>query len=419
MEKNVRDYDDRTDLIEQGRTDWMRKATRLRAVFGEVFGADGDAEGKIHVVRAPGRVNLIGEHTDYNDGFVLPAAIDRDVLMAVRRRGDRRVQVYSLDYRERVEFNLDRIEHDPAHPWSNYIRGTLSILAGKGAPLRGMDLVVTGEVPQGAGLSSSAALETATAVAARVVGGFELAGPELALACQEAENRFVGVNCGIMDQFASALGKVGNALFIDCRSYQYELVPVPEGYRIVICDSGVRRGLRDSDYNLRRAQCEEAVRLLRRDLPHIKALRDVSPEELALLGAKLPEEVRKRAKHIILENERVQRSVAALRGGDVAEFGRLMDESHVSLRDLFEVSCPELDVLVDVAAGLPGVAGARMTGAGFGGCTVNLVREDLVDDFGREVLAEYARRVDPARLAARPQVYVYRAEDGAGEIIDK
>ncbi|MCL4515442.1 MAG: galactokinase [Firmicutes bacterium] len=411
MEKNVRDDDDRPD--------WMRKAARLRAAFDEVFGADGASRGGIHVVRAPGRVNLIGEHTDYNDGFVLPAAIDRDVLMAVRARADRRVRVYSLDYRERVEVDLDRVEHDPAHPWSNYLRGTLSMLGKKGLPLLGMDMVVTGEVPQGAGLSSSAALETATAVAARAVSEFELQGPELALACQAAENHFVGVNCGIMDQFASALGRAGNALFIDCRSYEYELVPVPAGYRIVICDSGVRRGLRDSEYNLRRAQCEEALRLLQQDLPHIRALRDVSPEELALLGAKLPEEVRKRATHIILENERVLRSVEALRDGRVSEFGRLMGASHVSLRDLFEVSCPELDVLVEIASGLPGVAGARMTGGGFGGCTVNLVQEDLVDDFSREALAEYARRADPNRLAARPQVYVCRAEDGAGEILDE
>lgn len=395
-----------------------RKAARLRAALDEVFGAGGDLRHEIHVVRAPGRVNLIGEHTDYNDGFVLPAAIDRDVLIAVRGRADRRVRVYSLDYRERVEFDLDRVEHDPTHPWSNYIRGTLRVLGEKGLPLPGMDLVVTGEVPQGAGLSSSAALETATAVAARAVGGFELQGPKLALACQAAENGFVGVNCGLMDQFASALGRAGNALFIDCRSYEYELVPVPAGYRIVICDSGVRRGLRDSDYNLRRAQCEEAVRLLRRDLPRIRALRYVSSEELALLGTKLPVEVRKRATHIVLENERVLRSVEALRGGRFAEFGRLMAESHASLRDLFEVSCPELDALVEIASGLPGVAGARMTGAGFGGCTVNLVQEELVDDFIREILPEYARRVDPDRLAAKPQVYVCRAEDGAGEIFD-
>ena len=393
------------------------RAARLREAFTGVFGADGDASGAIRVVRAPGRVNLIGEHTDYNDGFVLPAAIDRDVMLAARRRTDQRVRVYSLDYRERVEFTLDGVEYDFAHPWSNYLRGTLSVLAGKGLPLAGMDVVVAGEVPQGAGLSSSAALETATAVAARVVGGFALDGPELALACQAAENRFVGVNCGVMDQFASTLGRAGNALFIDCRSYEYELVPVPAGHRIVICDSGVRRGLRDSEYNLRRAQCEEAVRLLRADLPHIKALRDVSTEELASLAAKLPPDVRRRAVHVVSENERVRQSVAALRRGRVDEFGRLMADSHASLRESFEVSCAELDALVAVAGGLPGVAGARMTGGGFGGCTVNLVREDLVEDFGRAVLAEYDGRIDPGRLSVKPQVYVCRAEDGAGEVV--
>lgn len=404
---------------EDPRRERAKKAARFRRAFGEVFGADGDAWGKIHVVRAPGRVNLIGEHTDYNDGFVLPAAIDRDVILAARARADRRVRVYSLDYRERVEFSLDDIAYDLDHPWSNYLRGTLSILAAKGFPVAGMDVVVAGEVPQGAGLSSSAALETATAVAARVLGGFTLDGPELALACQAAENKFVGVNCGIMDQFASTLGTARNALFIDCRSYEYELVPVPAGYRIVICDSGVRRGLKDSEYNLRRAQCEEAARLLRADRPGIKALRDVTPEELASLRSKLPPEIGRRATHVVSENARVLKSVAALRAGRVTEFGRLMADSHASLRDLFEVSCPELDALVEVALGLPGVLGARMTGGGFGGCTVNLVREDLVDDFARTLLAEYRGRVSPARLSVEPRVYVCRAEDGAGEVIDQ
>ncbi|MGE5587891.1 MAG: galactokinase [Clostridia bacterium] len=399
------------------------KTSRVLSAFTNVFRETGAHEGAasslhvVNVVRAPGRVNLIGEHTDYNDGFVLPAAIDRDVMMAARPRADRTVRVFSLDYGEGTEFTLDDIQYDRVHAWTNYVRGTLDALMKRGLPVTGMDLVVTGDVPRGAGLSSSAALETATAVAARTVGGFALEGSELALACQEAENRFVGVKCGIMDQFASALGKAGHALFIDCRSHGYQLVPVPSGYRIVICDSGVRRGLRDSEYNLRRGQCEEAVRLLKAHLPHVRALRDVSGEEFAALKGKLPEDVRRRAAHVIAENERVTRGVMALREGRVEDFGRLMMESHSSLARLYEVSCPELDLLVDIAVSCPGVAGARMTGAGFGGCTVNLVREEAVDVFTETVASRYAGRVDPSRLSAPPQVYVCEAADGAGEVV--
>ena len=396
----------------------QERAARLRSVLAATYGED-TACSEILVVRAPGRVNLIGEHTDYNEGFVLPAAIDRDVMIAARGRRDRAVRVRSLNYGEAVEFTLDGIAYDRDHIWSNYVRGTLKVLAESGAPLCGMDMVVTGDVPAGAGLSSSAALEVATAVAARAVAaraaaGFDLDGRDLALKCQRAENSFVGVNCGIMDQLASALGKAGHALFIDCRSYEYEPVPLPCDYRIVICDTGVRRGLRDSEYNLRRSQCEEAVRLLRRDRPDVRSLRDVSPEDLPDLEDHLPTPARERARHVVLENDRVLRSVGALRGGHVDMFGGLMVESHASLRDLYEVSCPELDAMVEVTLDMPGVAGARMTGAGFGGCTVNLVRDDAVDEFRRTVLARYMRTVDPSRLSSEPQVYVCRAEDGAG-----
>ncbi|MDI7247780.1 MAG: galactokinase [Bacillota bacterium] len=399
----------------------QQKAARLRGVLAAMFGADAPAPSEVLVVRAPGRVNLIGEHTDYNEGFVLPAAIDRDVTIAVRGRRDRIVRVHSLNYVESVEFALDHISYDHDHPWSNYVRGTLKVLADSGAPLRGMDMVVAGDVPAGAGLSSSAALEVATAVAARAVagqvaGGFDLDDRALALKCQKAENSFVGVNCGVMDQLASSLGKAGHALFIDCRSYDCEPVPLPCDYPIVICDTGVRRGLRDSEYNLRRSQCEEAVMLLQRRGMPVRSLRDVSPGELARVEPWLPEAVRVRAKHVILENDRVLLSVEALRAGRVGEFGRLMVASHASLRDLYEVSCPELDAMVEVALDVPGVAGARMTGAGFGGCTVNLVHEDAVDEFRRTVLTRYMSKVNPSRLSLEPQVYVCRAEDGAGLI---
>lgn len=400
--------------------DREEKARWLRSVFVATYGEDVGC-GEVMVVRAPGRVNLIGEHTDYNEGFVLPAAIDRDVMIAVRARRDRVVRVRSLNFGETVEFALDDVRYDHDHTWSNYVRGTLLVLGEAGAPLPGMDMVVMGDVPAGAGLSSSAALEVATAVAARAVAaqaaaGFHLDDRDLALKCQRAENSFVGVNCGIMDQLASALGKARHALFIDCRSYDCEPVPLPCDYPIVICDTGVRRGLRDSEYNLRRSQCEEAVMLLRGRGMRVRSLRDVSPRELARVETWLPEAVSARAMHVVLENERVLRSVEALRAGRVVEFGRLMVASHASLRDLYEVSCPELDAMVEVALGIPGVAGARMTGAGFGGCTVNLVHEDAVDEFRRTVLARYMRKVNPSRLSFEPQVYVCRAEDGAGLI---
>lgn len=397
--------------------DREEKARWLRSVFVATYGEDVGC-GEVVVVRAPGRVNLIGEHTDYNEGFVLPAAIDRDVMIAVRARRDRVVRVRSLNFGETVEFTLDDVRYDHDHTWSNYVRGTLLVLGEAGAPLPGMDMVVTGDVPAGAGLSSSAALEVATAVAARAVAaqaaaGFHLDDRDLALKCQRAENSFVGVNCGIMDQLASALGKARHALFIDCRSYDCEPVPLPCDYPIVICDTGVRRGLRDSEYNLRRSQCEEAVMLLRGRGMRVRSLRDVSPRELARVEAWLPEAVRARARHVVLENERVLHSVEALRAGRVDEFGRLMVASHASLRDLYDVSCPELDAMVEVAMDVPGVAGARMTGAGFGGCTVNLVHEDAVDEFRRTVLTRYMRKVNPSRLSLEPQVYVCQAQDGA------
>ncbi|MGE5592161.1 MAG: galactokinase [Betaproteobacteria bacterium] len=386
-----------------------------------MFGPGDAGHGGILVVRAPGRVNLIGEHTDYNEGFVLPAAIDRDVICGVRGRRDDTVRVYSLNYADSVEFALGCITFDRDHLWSNYIRGTLKALADCGAPLRGMDMVVAGDVPAGAGLSSSAAVEMATAHAAVLVASqegadFRLSPRDLALLCQRAENSFVGVRCGIMDQFASALGRAGHALFIDCRTYDWEPVPLPGEYSIVICDTGVRRGLRDSEYNVRRRQCEDAVTLLQGRGMRVRSLRDVSPAELSGAGARLPEGVEARARHVVLENERVLRSVEALRGGRVDEFGALMVASHTSLRDLYEVSCPELDAMVEAALDAPGVVGARMTGAGFGGCTVNLVHEDAVEEFERTVVARYMQKVDPSRLSCEPRVYVCRAEDGAGMI---
>jgi galactokinase len=323
------------------------------------------------------------------------------------------VRLVSLDFHQRSEFDLDPlIPRDPAAPWSDYVRGVavaLQIaLASTDKRLGGFDAVLSGDVPIGAGLSSSAALEVAAARAFQTVNGLALSDPDLAAICQAAESKFVGVNCGIMDQFISLLGRRDHALLIDCRSRDYRLVPLPTDVRVVVLDTGVRRGLTTSAYNERRAQCEEGVRLLKRRLPDIRALRDVTPAHLARLGAELPPVVLRRCRHVVSENQRVLDGVAALERGDVATFGAAMNASHVSLRDDYQVSCPELDVLTEAAWVQPGCLGARMTGAGFGGCTVNLVRADAVDAFVPAVQAAYQ-----ARVGREPAALVCQAEDGA------
>lgn len=383
----------------------------LLARFGEVFG------GEPRTFRAPGRVNLIGEHTDYNGGFVLPVAIDRDVLFAARARDDRTVRLHALNFEASSEFSLDDIRRDEAQPWSNYVRGVALYLQRElgesGNRLRGMDVVISGNVPVASGLSSSAALEVGAATTLLGLAGLKLDGVRTALVCQAAENRFVGVNCGIMDQFISALGRAGHALLIDCRSLAYDLVPLAQtGYRVVVADTTVRRGLAGSEYNVRRAQCEEAVRILGERLGRpIQALRDVSNEELAAHATALPEVVRRRALHVVGENTRTLEAVAYLRSGDLVGFGRLMNESHASLRELYEVSSPELDALVEAARGVEGVLGARMTGAGFGGCSVALVREDAIAEFERRVGREYLARTGRSAL-----FYVCQVTDGAAEV---
>jgi galactokinase len=396
--------------------------------FRETFGGEPE-----RVVRAPGRVNLIGEHTDYNEGFVLPMAIDRAVVIAAHRRSDRRVLLHALDFGQESAFDLDDIAHDPAYPWSNYVRGVAFILQGRGIELPGMEAVIAGDVPIGAGLSSSAAIEVATAVVWRALGGFDLDGVTLALLCQQAENEFVGMRCGIMDQFIATLGRAGHALLIDCRDLSHRPVPLPAGVprhsgglgpahgghgenrpkpaRIVVCDSRKRRGLVESAYNQRRQECEEAVRRLQAVLPGVRALRDVQPEDLQRHQGLLPPIVLRRARHVVEESARVLASVAALEAGDLATFGRLLNESHASLRDLYQVSCPELDALVEVAQAQPGCLGSRLTGAGFGGCTVSLVRTAAVADFTAAVARGYT-----ARTGLTPEVYVCQAADGAGEV---
>jgi galactokinase len=366
--------------------------------------------GPVVTRRAPGRVNLIGEHTDYNDGYVLPMALEFAIEMAGRRRAAPEVRLHSADFGQTVSFRIDRpVEPDPAHPWSNYVRGVLWVLSRSGVALQGMDLAFGGDIPLGAGLSSSAALEVATAEVARALLGFGIQGPSLARLCQQAENDFVGMKCGIMDQFISLMGRAGHALFLDCRSLEHQLIPLELGDHVVaIIHSGVKHELVGSEYNTRREECAAGLAAIRRRFPSVSSLRDATLEQLAASAPDLTPTLERRCRHVITECARVLESTAALRGGDLARFGRLMNESHDSLRDDYQVSCPEIDLLVSLARGVPGLAGARITGGGFGGCTVNLLPGASVDSLESAVLAPYERQV-----GKRPELFVTRAADGA------
>jgi galactokinase len=354
------------------------------------------------VVRAPGRVNLIGEHTDYNDGFVLPLAIDRAVWIALAPRDDRRVAVVSVDYDQQREFSLDDLRRENAG-WIEYLKGTAWSLQEAGLRLGGWEGVLTGDVPLGAGLSSSAALEMATARAFAAVGGLDWDPAAMAKLGQRAENQWVGVNCGIMDQLVSAAGRKGHALLIDCRSLAVEPVPLPPGVAVAVLDTATRRGLVDSAYNQRRSQCEAAARFF-----GVSALRDVTLEEFHRKAAGLDDVTRRRARHVIAENDRTLRAADAMRRGDAAELGRLLGEGHRSLRDDYEVSSDALDVMVDCAAAHQACFGARMTGAGFGGCAMAIVRAQDADDFIRRTAAAYQEKT-----GRRPAVYLCQAADGA------
>ncbi len=366
--------------------------------FRKIFGAVPEV-----VVRAPGRVNLIGEHTDYNDGFVLPAAIDRAIAFAGRRRSDRHVRAHALDFNDQVEFSLDDLQKDTAHPWSNYLRGVAKLLEASGRRLAGADLVLGGDVPREAGLSSSAAVEVGAALFWRRLMSFKLDAVDLIKLARRAENKFVGVPCGIMDQFISALGLHDHALFLDCRLLTYRQVPLSGGVKIIVCNSGVKRALAQSEYKVRLKQCRQAAAQL-----SVKSLRDVTPEDLQAASGKLTDVLFRRARHVVTENARALEAVKVLEAGDLSRFGQLMNASHESLRDDYEVSSQELDVLVELARKQSGVLGARMTGAGFGGCTVNVVREEAAESFVEPVQKGYLRT-----FGLKAEIYVCRASDGA------
>jgi galactokinase len=375
-----------------------------------------------HVVRAPGRVNLIGEHTDYNEGFVLPVAIDKDVRIALSPRQDRTALIYSANYDSETEFDLDRIERDGANPWSNYPRGVALFLARQNH-LTGLDAAIVSNVPVAAGLSSSAALELASAWAFLVASRTDNGSSQLSVSsnvpepldlirlCQRVENEFVGVQCGIMDQFISASGRQNHALFLDCRSLSCEHVPVPDSVKIVVCNTGVKRELSASEYNRRRNECGRGVEFFNRHIGHVSALRDVSSKDFERLASQMDPLIKKRCRHVISENERVMQSVQRLRSGDLEQFGQLMNASHQSLKADYEVSCQELDLMVEIAGQQPGVLGSRMTGAGFGGCTVSLVNNDGVASFESQVKEEYYKKTGFAA-----EIYVCGTSHGAGVV---
>ena len=366
----------------------MPEISDLRDAFTSRFGTRPRL-----IVRAPGRVNLIGEHTDYNEGFVLPIAIDRATFVAGRARADQTLRVYSANFGEEDSFSLAGIERSTTHPWSNYVRGVVKGLLARDLPIVGADLLIESDVPLGAGLSSSASLEVAVGYAMQLLNNVNLLGEELALLAQGAENSFVGMQCGIMDQFMAALGRAGHALLLDCRDLSYQLIPIPPDVRVVVCDSGVRHSLVGSEYNERRAACHEAVRLLKARLPKISALRDVSPEQLQANADLLPPAILPRARHVVTEIRRTLQAAEALEHGELAAFGALMDASHASLRDDYEVSVPEIDALVELAQALPGCYGSRITGGGFGGSTVSLVQVSAVEQFATQLAAGYKTRV--------------------------
>ncbi len=341
------------------------------------------------VSRAPGRVNLIGEHTDYNDGFVMPAALEFATLTAASPRPDRRLRVYSMIMDETREFDLDSPPAAAAGDWSDYILGVALMLEKSGRTLTGADLVVWTDVPIGAGLSSSAALEVSCAHALITAARLPFEPIEIARICQRAENDFVGMRCGVMDQYISCRGVAGNALLIDCRSLASRNVTIAPNLRLLIANSAVRHQHAGGEYNARREACEEGVRLLSRTLGPIKALRDVNPDELEARRRQLPDLIYRRCRHIVTENARVLEAERALDGGDFVACGQAMNLSHVSMRDDFEITCPEVDTLVGLAQAVEGVYGSRMTGGGFGGCTVSLVEASAVEKASRIMIDGY------------------------------
>jgi len=363
------------------------------------------------IYRAPGRVNLIGEHTDYNDGFVLPAAIEFYCWVAAAASRDGKLVIHSENFNETAEARLNSLAPLEKKHWANYPLGVAWALRQAGKPLTGANIYIAGEVPLGAGLSSSAAVEVAVAFALLSESENGIDRSELAQLCQKAEHEFVGARVGIMDQFVSCYGRASHAVLLDCRSLEHEFVKLPANLQLVICNTMVRHELASGEYNARRAECEEGVRILRIVLPEVRALRDVTLSQLEAHRRNLSKKVFVRCRHVISENARVKSAVEAFHRADSKALGSLLQDSHRSLRDDYEVSCSELDLMVEIAIAQPGVIGARMTGGGFGGCTINLVESAAVTDFRRNVAAAYS-----SATGLTPEIYVSPASEGARQI---
>jgi len=357
-------------------------------------------------VKSPARVNIIGEHTDYNDGFVFPAAISRSTHLVAAKNGKKQARFYSTIYKEQSEFSLDKFKR--SHHWSDYAKGVVKELIERGYPVEGFDAVIGGDIPIASGLSSSASLEMAVSEACSALFDFSLEALEQIKLCRRAENHFVGVNCGIMDQFSIRLGRRGHGLFLDCRSLEYEAVPIPEDELVfVIADSGVERGLGATEYHQRQKQCERGRQFFSSINKSLRSLRDVEEDLLIINREKMDPVIFRRCRHVITENKRVLSAVEALKKPDMRFFGELMNLSHESCKSDYEVSCKELDLLVDLARMVPGVLGARMTGAGFGGCTINLVMRNRVEEFTQKVGSMYSKTT-----GIIPKFYVTQPEEG-------
>ena len=384
-------------------------SSRVDAVtkrFREVYGTSPRG-----IFRAPGRVNLIGEHTDYNDGFVLPAAIDFYSYAAIGERVDRTLSVYSEQFYETIEFTPEQLAGPPRKHWSDYVRGVTAVLQQEGYPLKGANLVIDGQVPIGAGLSSSAAIEVATTYALCSLGTITIPLLEVARLCQRAENTYTGARCGIMDQFVSCFGRQDHALMLDCRSLEATYLQLPPNVRLVICNTMVRHELATGEYNERRASCERVVETIAKFRPEVRALRDLTLEDLEHYQNQISSVDFRRCRHVITENDRVKDAKAALESADLARFGELMYLSHESLDRDYEVTCRELNIMVKLAREFEGVHGARMTGGGFGGCTITLVESKVVPEFQATVAREYE-----TLTGLSPQIFACAAAAGASEV---
>ncbi len=389
----------------------MIDAKKLQREFRAAFGRQTAASGEILIFRAPGRVNLIGEHVDYSEGLVLPMAIDRACYVAAKRRTDGRLRMRSVQFAETIDCALNDPRPAKAH-WSSYPRGVAWALGQAGERLTGADLLISSEVPLGAGLSSSAALEVSAALALLTLNGRRMESTRLAKLCQRAENEYVGMQCGIMDQTVACFGARGHAILIDCRSLETTAVPLDSArVRVVVANTMAKHALVSSEYNKRRLECAEAVTLLRKSKHHVRTLRDVTWEEIEKEAAGWPENIQRRARHVTTEIARVSAAVDALHESDFGAMGRLMAESHASLDKDFQVSCKELNAMAHLASELPGCFGARMTGGGFGGCTVNLVAAEQAKKFAAALAKNYEKET-----RVKPEIYICEASDGAAQV---